>query len=134
MRLVNSETTLYEQLARWLSLKHPELIGLWHFDLAGINNPSKYTRALYGRLNERAWPDFGLMVPRQVIYGTYHGLFLELKRDGTRLRKRDGRWASPHIAEQATVLARLQAHGYTAQFACGLDEATQLIDSYLEPA
>lgn len=60
------------------------------------------------------------------------GLFIELKRDGTRIKKRDGSYASDHIAEQAKLLSLLEDQGYLAVFAVGFDEARQVIDSYRE--
>lgn len=119
------EAQLYEQLARYLNLKHPKV--LYHFDLAGVNNPSKYSRSLYGRLNARAWPDLFIASP----WLHRSGLFLELKRDGTRIFKRDGAFASEHIAEQAAVLVQLRAAGYWADFACGYDQAVERIEAYL---
>ena len=61
----------------------------------------------------------------------YAGLFIELKKDGTRLKKRNGEWASEHIAEQSQVLQALQDRGYKADFALGFDQAKRLIDDYL---
>jgi hypothetical protein len=46
------------------------------------------------------------------------GLFLELKRDGIRLWKRNGDPATSHIAEQEEVLNELRNAGYSAAFAC----------------
>lgn len=128
-----TENDLYEQLAQYLTLKHPELDGLWHFDTAGLWTPSHKLRNLYGRLNRRAWPDLMIPVPVFMPGSTevYSGLFIELKRSGTRLKKRDGSWANEHIAEQASMLDDLRARGYIAQFAVGLTEATELIESYL---
>lgn len=60
-----------------------------------------------------------------------HGLFLELKKEGTRLKKRNGDWATPHIAEQAAVLEKLRSRGYCAEFAVGFEEAKRIIDEYL---
>ena len=60
-----------------------------------------------------------------------HGLFIELKKNGTRLRKKDGSWASEHLEEQAKVLQGLRERGYKAEFAVGFDEAKNLIDNYL---
>lgn len=60
-----------------------------------------------------------------------HGLFLELKKAGTRLKKKNGDWASSHIAEQADVLEQLRQRGYAAEFAVGFDEAKRIIDNYL---
>ncbi len=59
------------------------------------------------------------------------GLYIELKKDGTRLKKRNGNWATEHIAEQAKVLGDLRGRGYCAEFAVGFDEAISIIRSYL---
>lgn len=126
-----TEEQLYEQLVRYLRLRYPDVP--FHFDLSGLWTPSHRLRNLYGRLNNRAWPDLFIATPAVTETGErYHGLFLELKRDGSRLRKADGSWASAHIAEQALVLADLAEQRYVAQFAVGLAEAIELIDSYLE--
>lgn len=60
----------------------------------------------------------------------WNGLFIELKKEGTRLKKKSGEWASEHIAEQAKMLGKLRARGYRAEFARGFDEAKSLIDDY----
>lgn len=59
------------------------------------------------------------------------GLFLELKKEGTRLKKKNGDWATEHIAEQAEVLEKLRERGYGAEFAVGFAEAKKMIDGYL---
>ncbi len=64
-------------------------------------------------------------------YYSSSGLFLELKKDGTRLKKKNGEWATEHIAEQAKILEELRQRGYCAEFAVGLNEAKEIIDSYL---
>ena len=80
----------------------------------------------------RAWPDMFIAEPNMLPDGRgSFGLFIELKREGTRLKKKDGKWASPHIEEQADVLDRLTFRGYRAEFACGFEEAKKLIDNYL---
>ena len=38
----------------------------------------------------------------------YHGLYLELKREGVRLMKKDGSWANEHFAEQHAYMKRLE--------------------------
>src|SRR3954451_7317011 len=97
------EDDLYGQIAQYIRVKYPGVP--YHFDLSGMWTPSHKARNLYGRVNERAWPD--LFVAKQAYaYSTneqglktfmadgpvYPGLFLELKREGTRLKKRDGSW------------------------------------------
>jgi hypothetical protein len=59
------------------------------------------------------------------------GLFLELKKEGTRLKKKNGEWANDHIAEQAEILNQLKLRGYAAEFAVGFDQAKEIIDNYL---
>lgn len=67
----------------------------------------------------------------EFAYNSACGLFLELKKEGIRLKKNNGDWATEHIAEQADVLEKLRARGYCAEFAVGFDEAKQIIDEYL---
>lgn len=59
------------------------------------------------------------------------GLMIELKKAGTRLKKKDGTWASSHLEEQNEVLNKLQKKGYAAYFAVGFEEAKDIIDDYL---
>lgn len=62
----------------------------------------------------------------------YAGLMIELKRDGTRILKKDGTVvADAHIREQMEVLRELERRGYKACFAVGFDQAKQIIDEYL---
>lgn len=129
--VIQTENALYQELAQYLTLRYPRVI--YHFDLSGMWTPSHAARNLYGSLNRRAWPD--LFIAAAVTSpARYHGLFVELKREGARLKKRNGAWATSHIAEQAAMLIQLQAQGYIAQFATGLAEAIDIIDSYLSAA
>lgn len=128
------ETDLYEQVEQYLSLKHPNIPH--HWDLSGLWTPSHKARNLYGRLNARAWPDLFIAILAATPWSegqpmVMSGLFLELKRAGARLKKRDGSWVNQHVAEQAAVLDNLCEQGYIAQFAVGYEEAVQLIESYL---
>lgn len=122
---MGTENDLYEQIAHYMSLKHQRI--MYHFDLSGMWTPSHKARNLYGRLNSRAWPDLFIAYPS----GLSNGLFIELKREGTKLTKKDGSWASQHIAEQAAVLSELIERGYEARFAVGFDKAVKVIEDYL---
>jgi hypothetical protein len=128
------ETDLYEQIAQYMNLKHPNVI--YHFDLSGLWTPSHQARNLYGRLNKRAWPDLFIGVVRETVVGIYvvmqAGLFIELKKDGTVLYKKDGSLrAVPHHIEQEAVLQSLRMAKFKAEFAVGFDQAIKLIDDYL---
>jgi hypothetical protein len=136
MRATNTEAALYEQFMQWVGYTHRELLPYIHWDTSGIWTPSHSARNLYGRLNaaSRGWPDFTLLYP-MLMPGTtnlYSGMVLEFKVDGARLRKRDGTWATPHIAEQAERLETLGHQGFVAQFVVGLDMAVAVLESYLD--
>ena len=131
------ESDLQVQIADYLRLQYPDV--LFHSDFGSgvkltVGQAMKQKRQNGGR---RAWPDMFIAepVPRCIDGGWHHeynGLFIELKKDGTRIKKKNGEWASDHIAEQADVLDRLEFRGYKAEFAVGFDEAKKLIDEYLD--
>lgn len=125
-----TEATLQQQVADYLRLQYPDV--LFHSDFGSgikltMGQAVKQKRQNGGR---RAWPDMFIAEPRPAK--GYCGLFLELKREGTRLYKKDGTWATPHIAEQAETISKLNESDYLAGFVCGFEEAKRVIDSYLK--
>lgn len=134
-----TEADLQIQVADYLRLQYPNV--LFHSDFgAGVKltmgQAIKQKRQNGGR---RAWPDLFIAepIPRCVDGGWgmdfgWFGLFLELKKEGTRIQKKNGDWATPHIAEQAEMLEMLTFRGYKAEFAVGFDQAKKLIDEYLK--
>ena len=131
---------LQVMVADYLRLQYPDV--LFHSDFGSgikltMGQAAKQKRQNGGR---RAWPDMFIAKPK--LYPDAYdlnrasklsrwGLFLELKKEGTRLKKKNGEWATPHIAEQAKVLDNLRLNGYAAEFAIGFDEAKKWIDFYL---
>lgn len=108
----------------------------------------------------RAYPDLFIAKPKSEIpvlkheeigravelKRIYHGLFLELKREGVKLKRdkdakkvlqgefklrKAGDWFDQHTEEQADMLLQLRMLGYEAQFAVGFDDAKKIIDKYL---
>lgn len=132
-----TEADLQVQVADYLRLRYPR--ALFHSDFGSgikltMGQAAKQKRQNGGR---RAWPDMFVAYPTpRCVDGSwnyeYHGLFIELKKEGIRLRKRNGDWASDHIAEQAAVLERLEDAGYHAVFAVGFGEARRIIDDYMK--
>lgn len=131
------ESTLQCHVADYLRLRYPHVI--FHSDYgSGIKLTPGQAR-IQSRQNggRRAWPD--LFIAETVIVkkkdGTYKGLsglFVELKREGTRILKKDGTLvADQHIREQYALLVELESRGYRARFAVGFDQAKQIIDEYL---
>ena len=130
------ESELQTMVADYLRMQYPFV--LFHSDFGSgvkltMGQAIKQKRQNGGH---RAWPDMFIAEPIEVDPGElswrrYAGLFLELKKEGTRLRKRNGEWANEHIAEQEVILERLRFRGYEARFAVGFDEAKEIIDHYL---
>lgn len=133
--MTQTEAQLQEQVARYLRLQYPDV--LFHSDFgSGVKlTPSQAAKQKRQNGGRRAWPDMFIAEPRPVPAECYEymaGLFIELKREGTRLKKKNGEWATPHIAEQAATLEQLRRHGYVAEFAVGFDGAKRIIDEYLK--
>lgn len=121
-----TEHQMYEQIARYLQLQYPKVI--YRFDLAADLKLTAGQAAKHKRIhNRRGYPDLFIAESRNGL----HGLFIELKKAGTRLKKKDGTWASSHLEEQNEVLNNLQKKGYAAYFAVGFEEAKDIIDDYL---
>lgn len=139
----NSEHNLYEQIARYLQLQYPDVI--YRFDIAADLKLTMGQAAKHKKLHpERGYPDLFIAKPKDVkiitkLDGGYNyveiktmgGLYIEIKKDGEKLTKKDGSWRTPHIAEQAEALEKLRARGYKAEFGVGFSECKQIIDKYL---
>lgn len=127
------ESDLQIAVADYLRLKYPNV--MFHSDFGSGIKMTKGQAIKQKRQNggRRGWPDMFIANRRYDLENCveYHGLFLELKKDGTRLHKKDGSWATDHIAEQAETLQALQDRGYEAYFAVGFENAKRIIDDYL---
>jgi len=130
--MMTNEALLQEHVAQYLRLQYPSV--LFHSDYgSGVRlTPGQAMRQKRMNGGRRAWPD--LFIAESVVAedgrGAY-GLFIELKKEGARLKKKNGEWASPHLAEQAEMLENLRNKGYRAEFAVGFDEAKKILDDYL---
>ena len=122
-----SEAELQKQVAIYIRMQYPDVI--FHSDFGSGVKLTPWQARMQKMQNggRRAWPDMMIAEP----IGNYHGLFIELKRDGARLKKQNGEWASSHIAEQNIMLNELSNKGYKAEFAIGFEQALDLIDDYL---
>lgn len=131
------EIELQAQVADYLRLRYPDV--LFHSDFGSGIKLTMSQAVRQKRLNggRRAWPDIFIAKARLGVDGDgqhfyQHGLFLELKREGTKILRRDGKVvANEHIREQMRVLQKLTLLGYRAEFAVGFEQAKQIIDSYM---
>lgn len=129
-----TELELQAQVADYLRLQYPDV--LFHSDFGSgikltMGQAIKQKRLQGGR---RAWPDLFIAEPRRskISGRQYHGAFIELKKEGVKVFRKDGRVvADKHIREQFYMIDDLIRKGYFADFACGFDEAKKFIDEYL---
>ena len=121
-----SERTLHRAVCDYIRLQYPDVI--FNTDLSGSTKLTVgQAVALKSLRSGRGFPDIVIYEPR----AGYHGLFLELKQEGTKLCKKNGMPTTPHIMEQFDMITNLQNRGYFAEFAVGLYEAKTIIDNYL---
>ncbi|MDO4978760.1 MAG: hypothetical protein Q4E47_01220 [Candidatus Saccharibacteria bacterium] len=143
--MAQDELRLQIRVADYLIRNYPTVV--FHSDFGSGVKLTKFQAIMQKRVNggRKSYPDMFIAEPviyEDVAYDEYNqpheikeiikcGLYIELKREGTRLKKRNGEWASDHIAEQAKMLWWLREKGYQAEFAVGYDEAIRIIDEYL---
>lgn len=135
------ESDLQVMVADYLRLRYPNV--LFHSDFGSGIKLTKGQAMKQKRQNggRRGWPDMfiaepigylGELMPDSMA-GQMEcaGLFLELKKEGTRIYKKDGTPASDHIAEQLEVLNSLKDRGYAGAIVAGFSDAKYVIDEYL---
>lgn len=132
------EADVQTAVAKYIRLRYPNVI--FHSDFGSGIKLTKGQAIKQKRQNGglRGYPDMFIAEPRSKTVAVkkepvlYHGLFLEFKKAKTRLKKKDGSWASDHIKEQAEMMDRLREKGYFCSFGVGFDEAVDIIDEYLK--
>lgn len=122
----NHEYQLARAIAQYMQLQYPK--AKFRFDQAGLNLSKAQAGMNKAIQCGRGWPDFFLAEPR----GDNPGLFLEIKRDGTRIYKKDGTFTDEHIFEQFWTLRHLREKGYKAEFSIGFDEFKAIVDKYMQ--
>jgi hypothetical protein len=121
-----TEKVIHSQIADWLNLQWPDII--FTSDPSGMRlSMGLRLEAKRKRCQKYKIPDLIILHPNK----GYHGLCLEIKKDGEKLFKRNGEYASDHLKEQSITLLRLKELGYCASFAIGFADAVGIIKSYL---
>lgn len=124
-----TEGMIQEQVARYVAIKYRDAI--FHSDFGSGAHLTKLQAIKQKRQNagRRGFPDFQICEP----IGKWNGMFLEIKKDGTRIVKRNGELvANDHIREQAKMIEDLRARGYYADFGIGFEACRKIIDAYME--
>jgi hypothetical protein len=120
-----SEDELQKKVADYIIKHHPDVM----FDGNSKNVKLEVWQgvAMKAMGKRKGYPDMFIARARR----GYHGLYLELKRDGERLKKMDGKWANEHLETQAEVHKCLRNEGYWADFVVGYEAAETIVKWYL---
>jgi hypothetical protein len=122
-----SEKSLHRAVCDYIRLQYPSV--LFNSDLAGsMRLTIGQAVAIKALRSGRGFPDIAIYEPR----GKWHGLFLELKKEGEQVINKKGFPSTPHIAEQFLIIERLRLKDYCAGFAVGFDDAKKQIDNYIK--
>jgi len=121
-----SEKSLHKAVCTYLKYQYPHI--LFNTELSGVRVSRGIARQLPSLRSQNGFPDIAIYEP----HNGYHGLFVELKREGENLYKKNGEPTSPHVAEQMDCMVELRMRGYKAEFAVGWEAAKELIDTYLK--
>ena len=115
------------QLMAWVKNRYPEI--LCETDIAGAKLTPVQARKIYAQRQPRkGWPDVRIFEPR----GEYSAFFIEYKKTGANILKRDGELrADEHLRQQAKLHKALLERGYLAGFVVGLENAKRAVKAYL---
>lgn len=120
------EESLQLGVCQYLRLQYPNV--LFTSDASGVRLTMRQAVDMKNMKSEKGWPDMFIAEPRL----GFHGLYIELKKQGEKLFKRDGvTYKNEHLEQQAEMISKLKQRGYCATFAIGFDDAKLVIDNYL---
>ena len=115
-------------VSQYLKVKYPNVI--FRFDQAGYNlsiAQAGMNKAI--QMREFKYPDLFIAKPNK----RYAGMYLEIKKDGENLYKKDGKtYKTDHLLGQRQAMGKLIDAGYFASFAIGFDQAKSIIDNYMK--
>lgn len=122
----NREESLQISVCSYIKLQYPGTI--FTAEGAGINQSMGNAIKCAKQRSQRGLPDMLIFEPK----GPYHGLLIELKREGQSPFLKDGSLSTrKHIQEQGEAISQLKRKGYFACFCVGFDEAKDTIDKYM---
>lgn len=139
-KVVKHEEGIQRRVCSYIRNNYPHVFFYSDY-AAGLRLTMNQARVRKSLQSGSASPDIFLAAPAIHTQpdGTvrqYHGLFIELKKEGTTIYvtqgKRKGKIVSnPHIMAQAAVLDSLNKAGYLALFGVGYDATIKIIDKYM---
>lgn len=131
-KIKKHEESVQRQVASYLRKEYPGIE--FHSDYAAGLKLTENQARIRKLLNSgRGWSDMFIAYPSR----GYHGLFLELKKDGVSIYVSRGPRKGQLVADEqiiieAAFLEKMNHLGYFARFAVGFDKTKALIDWYME--
>lgn len=128
-----SEKEIHKLACSHLTTHYPDVI--YRTDGAGLRLHKRTAIEFASMQSSRAYPDLFIAKPmatKSNKYGWWFGLFIEVKKDGVSVYKKNGEVvASEHVREQVAMVERLEDLGYYACICIGQDSLINTIDAYL---
>lgn len=135
MKRKSEEKKLSYLIAEFMEIQYPNVI--FRFDVASdLRMSIGQAMVIKNKLrHKRGFPDLHIAKASK----GYHGLYIELKRDGDEIFKQDGAYKkqwdkktqSDHIQEQHEMHERLRAEGYYVVWGLGFEDTISKIKEYL---
>ena len=120
-----SEANLQSAIVAYLQEEHPTV--LFKCDTSAVKMSIGQARKMKQLGNTAKWPD--LFIARRA-HG-FAGNFIEIKKDGTRITRANGKYESHHIERQADLMLRLGENNFRAGFAVGWRKLLEEVQWYL---
>jgi hypothetical protein len=121
------EESLQISVSKYLRLQYPNTI--FTAESSGIRLTMGQAVKAKKQRSTHKQLDLWILEPR----GKYHGLIIELKKDGeSPFKKKDGTLkAGEHLSDQYCTIQLLKYKGYAACFSVGFDQTKTIIDDYM---
>lgn len=124
------ERAIQRALITTLRVEFPFVVDFFNDWAAGAYLTPGQFRERRALSSGKGWSDLFIPYPSR----GYHGLFLEIKKEGVRIKRRDGQLVSDdQIRTEAAFLQRMNRLGYFARFGIGMDNCERFIRWYLNP-
>jgi len=120
-----SEKVEHRQVCDYIRIQYPNAI--FNTDASGIKLTIGQAVQMKKLRSNRAFPDIVVYEPRN----GYYGLFIEMKKTGEILFKKNGEPKTEHIKEQLKMCEMLMSRRYYAMICIGFEHAKKIIDWYM---
>ena len=119
-----TEKQLHKTICKYIKLQYPKTIFIT--DGSGLRVSIGEAKRLKQLRSDNGIPDIIIFQPNKC----FHALFIEVKAKSP--FKKDGTlFADKHLQEQQDMKTRLNNLGYYAEFVWSFNQATKIIDDYM---